>query len=70
MELSVEDQALREEHDVEQGAVTRWRVEQFRAMGFDNAASALLGASRTDLHQARSLVARGCPLPLALQILL
>lgn len=70
MAPSTDQQAIQEEFDLQEGAVVRWRVEQFRALGFDDVASALLGASRSDLHQARSLVAGGCPLPLALQILL
>jgi hypothetical protein len=70
MPPSTEQQAIREEFEVEENAVTRWRVEQFRVLGFDEVAAALLGACRTDLHQARSLVRAGCPLGLALQILL
>lgn len=70
MAPSTEQQAIREEFDVEESAVTRWRVEQFRALGFDEIASALLGACRSDLHQARRLVGSGCPLDLAFQILL
>lgn len=70
MAPSTDQQALREEFDLEETAVMRWRVEQFRALGFDDIAAALLGACRTDLHQARSLVGSGCPLDLALEILL
>ena len=64
------EQAIREEFDVEENAVLRWRVEQFRALGFDEVTAALLGACRTDLHQARALVSSGCPLGLALEILI
>jgi hypothetical protein len=70
MAPSTEQSALREEFDVEDDAVLRWRVEQFRALGFDDIAAALLGACRIDLHEARTLVGSGCPLPLAVQILL
>lgn len=70
MAPSTEQQAIREEFDVEETAVTRWRIEQFRALGFDEVASALLSACRTDLHQARSLVGSGCPLDLAMRILI
>ena len=70
MAPSTQQQALREEFEVEDDAIMRWRIEQFHALGFDEVASALLGACRVDLNQARSLIRHGCPLPLAFQILL
>jgi hypothetical protein len=70
MTPSTEQDAVREEFDVEDDTVVRWRVEQFRRLGFDEVSAALLGATRADLHQARSLVGAGCPVELALRILL
>jgi hypothetical protein len=70
MASSTEQSALREEFDVEDDTVLRWRVEQFRALGFDDIAAPLLGACRIDLHKARMLVRSGCPLHLAVRILL
>ena len=59
-----EASALSEELDV-----FRWRVEQFRQLGFDEAEASDLAASDADLGQARHLVRIGCPPRLALQIL-
>jgi hypothetical protein len=52
-------------------AVLEWRFSQLTRSGFA-AADALLLATRVDvdLHRAADLVARGCPLSLALEILL
>jgi hypothetical protein len=47
-----------------------WRFEQFLAIGFDEQDACLLAESDADLNRARSLVATGCPLTLALQILI
>jgi hypothetical protein len=49
--------------------VFRWRVEQFRELGFDDAESRQLASSEADLGQARYLLGSGCPQRLALQIL-
>jgi hypothetical protein len=50
--------------------VFRWRVEQFRQLGFDEADSSELAASPADLGQARYLLGSGCLQHLALEILL
>lgn len=52
-------------------AVFEWRFSQLTRSGFA-AADALVLATRADvdLHRAADLVARGCPLSLALRILL
>lgn len=51
--------------------VTRWRIEQLLAAGYDGDAALVLALDRdVDLHGAVSLLARGCPHDLALQILL
>lgn len=58
-----------EEFEVEDGRVGRWRFDQFRSLGFGDEQAWLLAASDADLHRTRSLVAAGCPLHLALKIL-
>jgi hypothetical protein len=55
----------RERHDV-----TSWRVEQLLAAGYGADASLVLALDReVDLHLAVSLLERGCPPDLALEIL-
>jgi hypothetical protein len=58
-ELSVEDQR-----------VVGWRFDQFRLLGFGEEDSWLLVDSGADLQLTRSLVGSGCPLHLALRIVL
>jgi hypothetical protein len=48
----------------------RWRSEQFRQLGFDEAEVSELSVSSADLGQARYLLESGCPPHLALAILL
>ncbi len=57
--------------ETEQERIERWRAEELERAGFEPAASVLL-ASRMDidLHDAISLLARGCDPELALKILL
>jgi hypothetical protein len=51
--------------------VTRWRIEQLLAAGYDGEASIVLALDRdVDLHRAVALLERGCSHDLALQILL
>lgn len=50
--------------------VFRWRAEQFRQLGFDEAQAGDLAASTADLGQARYLLGSGCPPHLALAILM
>jgi hypothetical protein len=54
----------------EEVGVLRWRAEQFRQLGFDEAEARDLAASTADLGQARCLLGSGCPVHLALAILL
>jgi hypothetical protein len=61
---------LHEEFDAEDESVARWRFGQFCSLGFGDEEAWLLAASDVDLHRARSLVAAGCPLYLALRILI
>jgi hypothetical protein len=49
--------------------IFRWRVEQFRELGFDDLEANDLAISEADLGQARYLLGSGCPPRLALQIL-
>ena len=58
-ELSHEDQR-----------VVGWRFDQFRSLGFGEEDSWLLVDSGADLQLTRSLVGAGCPLHLALRIVL
>jgi hypothetical protein len=57
--------------DVELEQVERWRLDSLRRAGYDPEAAAVLAASHeVDLHRAVELLARGCPVSVALQILL
>jgi hypothetical protein len=57
------------EHEIEQ--VERWRLESLERAGYDAESAAVLAASHeVDLHLAVSLLGRGCPVTVALQILL
>ena len=49
--------------------VSRWRFDQFRSLGFGEEDACLLSESEVDLNRARSLIAAGCPLNLAVKIL-
>ena len=54
----------------ERAEVTSWRVERLLAAGYDAEAALVLALDRdVDLHLAVSLLERGCPADLALQIL-
>lgn len=50
--------------------IYEWRIEQFEAIGWDDTAAEALASSDADLGEARALVAAGCTLPVAFQILL
>ena len=56
--------------EVEEDRVARWRFDQFRTLGFDNDDAFLLALSPVDLQSARTLIAEGCSVNLALRILL
>jgi hypothetical protein len=56
-ELSLEDQR-----------VVSWRFDQFRLLGFGDEDAWMLVDSGADLQLTRSLVGAGCPLHLALRI--
>jgi hypothetical protein len=50
--------------------VVSWRIERLLGAGYDDEAALVLALDRdVDLHQAISLLERGCPLDTALQIL-
>ena len=54
----------------ERDTVTSWRVERLLEAGFDGDAALVLALDRdVDLHFAVSLLQRGCPPDVALQIL-
>ena len=55
---------------VERDEVVSWRVERLLAAGYDGESSLVLALDRdVDLHLAVSLLERGCPPDVALQIL-
>jgi hypothetical protein len=57
--------------DIEIDLVERWRHESLRKAGYDPESATVIAASHdVDLHEAVRLLERGCPLDLALQILL
>jgi len=56
-ELSLEDQQ-----------VASWRFEQFHLLGFSDEDTWVLVDSGADLQLTRSLIGAGCPLHLALRI--
>lgn len=45
-----------------------WRFDQFRVLGFGEEDAWMLVDSGADLQRTRSLVSAGCPLHLALRI--
>ena len=58
------------EQSVEDQRVVGWRFEQFRLLGFGDEDCWLLVDSGADLQLTRSLIGSGCPLHLALRIVL
>ena len=57
--------------ETEAGRVVRWRAQELERAGFDAASAAELAErGDIDLHRANGLVESGCPVELALQILL
>jgi hypothetical protein len=59
------------EPDLELDRVEQWRLDSLARAGYDVESAAVLAASpEVDLHHAVSLLENGCPLSLALQILL
>jgi hypothetical protein len=64
-----EEDTLPAETD-EEIRVRAWRYEQFTRLGFDAVASARLAHEPVDLNVARRLVGNGCPLGIAVEILL
>jgi hypothetical protein len=62
---------LQERPDVELELVEQWRIESLSRVGYDLESATVLAASHeVDLHLAMRLLESGCPLDLALQILL
>jgi hypothetical protein len=59
------------EFDLEIDRVEQWRLDSLARAGYDAEAAAVLAASpEVDLHRAVALLENGCPVSLALQILL
>jgi hypothetical protein len=62
---------LTTEQEPELELVEQWRFARLARAGYDAESAAVLAASHEiDLHLATSLLERGCPVDLALQILL
>jgi len=62
---------LQERPDVEIELVEQWRIESLSRAGYDLESATVLAASHeVDLHFAMRLLESGCPVDLALQILL
>jgi len=62
---------LTEAPELEIEAVELWRLLSLSRAGYDAESAAVLAASHDiDLHCAMSLLEQGCPVELALQILL
>lgn len=62
---------LQERPDVEIELVEQWRVQSLSRVGYDLESATVLAASHeVDLHRAMRLLERGCPVDIALQILL
>jgi hypothetical protein len=60
---------LPDETEIER--IERWRAEELRRAGYDPRSAAAIAARHdVDLHLAVALLERGCPLELAVQILL
>lgn len=59
-----------DELSLEDRRVVEWRFAQFRVLGFGEEDAWLLVDSGADLNLARALVGAGCPLHLALRIVL
>jgi hypothetical protein len=67
--MSAAELTTRPEEQLER--VERWRLESLERAGYDGEAAAVLATSHdVDLHGAVDLLRRGCPVHLALQILL
>ena len=57
--------------EVEIEQIERWRLESLARAGYDAESATVIAASHdVDLHLAVELLQRGCPLDVALQILL
>lgn len=57
--------------ETEAGRVVRWRAQELERAGYDaGSAAELAERNDVDLHRAVALLESGCPVELALQILL
>jgi hypothetical protein len=57
--------------ETEAGRVVRWRAQELERAGYDaSSAAELAERNDIDLHRATGLIESGCPVELALQILL
>ena len=57
--------------DTELGRIEQWRAEELERAGFPPLDAARIAQRHdVDLHQAIDLVSQGCPIPVAVEILL
>jgi hypothetical protein len=70
MSSYIEPHPVPDEQDPEADRVARWRLEQFRSLGFEPGDALMLAVSDVDLQSARTLLGAGCSQRLALKILL
>ena len=68
MSTFAEQHPPHEELNLEDRRVIDWRFDQFRLLGYGDEDAWLLEGAGADLHTVRSLVGTGCPLHLALRI--
>jgi hypothetical protein len=68
--MPASEQSPHQELSLEDQRVVSWRFDQFRLLGFGEEDSWLLADGGADLQLTRSLVGAGCPLHLALRIVL
>ena len=67
---TAEQQPPYEEPSYEDRRIADWRFDQFRLLGFGEEDAWLLEGSGADLQTVRTLVGAGCPLHLAVRIVL
>jgi len=69
-EMAIQTPIAPSRREWEREEITSWRIQCLQAAGYDAEAAIVIALDRdVDLHRAVSLLERGCPSDLALQIL-
>ncbi|HZO08640.1 MAG TPA: hypothetical protein VFC77_04635 [Myxococcota bacterium] len=69
-EMAIQTPIAPSRREREREEITSWRIQCLQAAGYDAEAAIVIALDRdVDLHRAVSLLERGCPSDLALQIL-